>query len=113
MNPIYIKLLLDNFLILLQFHFLTFFRTSKAFCIEGYSVILCLKIFCHSANPLFLHSIILLNNSRYRSQLTSCTDLAQITNSEKILKKKKKKKRKRKDSKSYCDVQVTSIEIIL
>ena len=61
---------LNNFIISIALPFLeTFVLYKKAFCILGYSVVPCLikdiLPFCGSTDPLFLHSIILLNNSWY------------------------------------------------
>lgn len=61
---------LNNFIISIAIPFLeTFVLYKKAFCILGYSVIPCLikdiLPFCGSTDPLFLLSIILLNNSWY------------------------------------------------
>ena len=61
---------LNNFIISIAIPFLeTFVLYKKAFCILGYSVIPCLikdiLPFSGSTDPLFLGSIILLNNSWY------------------------------------------------
>ena len=59
-------LVINNFVILLQFHFSILFSYKKAFRVLGYSIILCLKIFYHS---------MLLNNLGYRVlQLTFFTN---------------------------------------